>query len=95
VVQVVGVEDVAGTDPRDERIAELEAEVDGLRAAMENRATIEQAKGLIMAARACSPDEAFEWLCGVSQRTNRKLRDLARELVTDAARGDARLWEYD
>ena len=92
---MVRIEDVAGTDPRDERIAELEREVEGLRLALENRSTIEQAKGLVMAARACSADEAFDWLSEVSQRSNRKLRVIAQELVDDAARGDARPWEYD
>jgi len=33
---------------KDERIAELVREVDGLNRAMENRAPIEQAKGVIM-----------------------------------------------
>ena len=93
--QVVRIEGVARTDPRDARIAELEHEVAGLRLALENRATIEQAKGLVMAARACTADEAFAWLSEVSQRCNRKFREIAQELVTDAARGDARPWEYD
>src|SRR5690349_14629044 len=54
-------------DARDRRIAELVDEVDGLRAAMANRAAIEQAKGLIIAARGCTPDEAFELLSRMSQ----------------------------
>ena len=49
--------------------------------AMERRAVIEQAKGIIMASRQCSPDEAFDILRRASQRENRKLRDLAAELV--------------
>ncbi|MDQ3978397.1 MAG: GAF and ANTAR domain-containing protein [Actinomycetota bacterium] len=49
--------------------------------AMKSRATIEQAKGILMAAQHCSPDEAFQILIRASQRENRKLRDLAEEVV--------------
>ena len=52
-----------------------------LKSAMESRATIEQAKGIIMATSHCSPDEAFEVLVRASQRENRKLRDIAVDLV--------------
>lgn len=52
-----------------------------LRTAMDSRATIEQAKGIIMATSHCSPDEAFEVLVRASQRENRKLRDIAADLV--------------
>ena len=75
-----------GEDMRDRRIAELVDEVDGLRTAMANRAVIEQAKGLIIAARGCTPDEAFELLSRMSQNENRKLRDLAALLVESAQR---------
>jgi len=75
-----------GEDMRDRRIAELVDEVDGLRTAMANRAVIEQAKGLIIAARGCTPDEAFELLSRMSQNENRKLRDLAASLVESAQR---------
>ena len=53
-------------------------------AAMENRAVIEQAKGIIMGDRRCSPEEAFRILTKVSQDTNRKLRDVAAALVASA-----------
>jgi GAF domain-containing protein len=49
--------------------------------AMEHRAVIEQAKGILIASEGCSPDEAFDLLRRASQRENRKLRDLAAELV--------------
>ena len=53
----------------------------GLRQAMDSRAVIEQAKGKIMAASGCSPDEAFDLLVRASQRENTKLRDVARRVV--------------
>ncbi|WP_456851511.1 ANTAR domain-containing protein [Geodermatophilus sp. SYSU D00742] len=52
-----------------------------LRVAMESRAVIEQAKGVLMARHHCSAEEAFRRLATESQRTNRKLRDLAADLV--------------
>ena len=52
-----------------------------LRAAMEHRAEIEQAKGIIIGSMGCTADEAFEILVKQSQHENRKLRDIAIELV--------------
>jgi AmiR/NasT family two-component response regulator len=57
-----------------------------LEEAMASRAVIEQAKGLIMAQRRCTPDEAFQTLSRASQRSNRKLRDIATAIVTAAQR---------
>lgn len=52
-----------------------------LNTAMTSRAVIEQAKGMIMAQRNCSADEAFALLAQASQNANRKLRDIAQQLV--------------
>ncbi|AGZ41604.1 GAF and ANTAR domain-containing protein [Actinoplanes friuliensis] len=57
-----------------------------MQAAMESRAVIEQAKGIIMGERRCSPDEAFRILSKLSQDSNRKLRDVAQALVATAVR---------
>lgn len=57
-----------------------------LNEAMASRATIEQAKGVLMAAQGGSPDEAFDTLRRASQRSNRKVRDLAGEIVANAQR---------
>jgi len=54
---------------------------DQMQRAMESRAVIEQAKGILMAQRHCSADEAFEVLVRLSQETHRKLRELAEALV--------------
>jgi GAF domain-containing protein len=56
-----------------------------MQAAMENRAVIEQAKGIIMGDRRCTADEAFRILTKISQDSNRKLRDVATALVSRAA----------
>jgi GAF domain-containing protein len=52
-----------------------------LATAMQSRAVIEQAKGILMGVQRCSADEAFEILVRASQRENRKLRDIAQDLV--------------
>jgi GAF domain-containing protein len=54
--------------------------------AMESRAVIEQAKGILMHEQGCDADEAFAILSRVSQRANVKLRDIATEMVERAAR---------
>jgi GAF domain-containing protein len=48
-----------------------------MRLAMESRAVIEQAKGVLMAQRHVTAEQAFEILREASQRYNRKLRDIA------------------
>ena len=53
---------------------------------MENRTVIEQAMGIIMAERRCTPDEAFAILSKLSQDTNRKVREVAMTLVAGAHR---------
>ena len=49
--------------------------------AMQSRAVIEQAKGIIMATNRCDADEGFQTLVQLSQTSNRKLRDVAQEIV--------------
>jgi GAF domain-containing protein len=56
-----------------------------MRRAMETRAVIEQAKGILVAQRHCTPEQAFELLTRLSQTTHRKLRDCAADLVTSTA----------
>ena len=55
--------------------------------AMKSRATIEQAKGILMGAQRCSPDEAFQVLVRASQRENRKLREIAEDIVNRTVNG--------
>ena len=52
-----------------------------LQQAMESRAVIEQAKGILMAAQRCDPDAAFQILVRSSHNQNRKLRAIASEIV--------------
>ena len=59
---------------------------DNMRRAMETRAVIEQAKGIIIAQHHCTPEYAFELLTRLSQGTHRKLRDCAADLVMTTAK---------
>jgi transcriptional regulator with GAF, ATPase, and Fis domain len=56
-----------------------------LQAAMKTRSVIEQAKGIIMADKHCSGDEAFKLLTRLSQNQNVKLRIVAQALVDNIA----------
>jgi hypothetical protein len=52
-----------------------------LQAQLATMPVIEQAKGIIMAQRRCTPEEAFAVLRRVSQRTNVKVHVLAAQIV--------------
>ncbi len=56
-----------------------------LEAAMQSRSVIEQAKGIVMGTRGCTADEAFDLLVDLSQKSNRKLREVAEVLVAEVA----------
>jgi GAF domain-containing protein len=52
-----------------------------LERALDSRAVIDQAKGVLMARYGLTADAAFDLLSEQSQRSNRKLREIAEELV--------------
>jgi len=54
---------------------------DNLQAALESRAVIDQAKGILIERYKLTADQAFQLLAQVSMKANRKLRDIADELV--------------
>lgn len=58
---------------------------DHLRTALSSRSVIDQAIGIVMGQRRCTPDEAFATLRLVSQRRNIKLRVVAAELIVTTA----------
>ena len=63
-------------------------EVEGLRRAMESRAVIDLAKGILSFALTMTADEAFAALSQRSQNTNIKVLELAAELISRVADGD-------
>jgi GAF domain-containing protein len=66
--------------------AEARQVAEQMREAMESRSVIDMAKGMLMAQHSCSAEEAFTTLSRASQRSNRKLRDIARAMVDGAVR---------
>lgn len=58
-----------------------------LETTLTSRAVIDQAKGILMARNGITPEEAFSRLVADSQRTNVKLRDVARGIVDGAVGG--------
>ncbi|MEV7175156.1 SpoIIE family protein phosphatase [Kitasatospora sp. NPDC093679] len=78
----------AGADERSvlqATVDRLRAEVEGLQTAMRTRAVIEQAKGMLAEREGGTPDQAFDRLVQLSQDTNRKLVEIAAEVVGVAA----------
>jgi AmiR/NasT family two-component response regulator len=62
-------------------LATAQAEAEHLRTALDTRAPIEQAKGIVMTLiESCTDDEAFDLLVKVSQRSGVKLHDVAVRL---------------
>jgi serine phosphatase RsbU (regulator of sigma subunit) len=62
-------------------VAKLRAELTGVRTAMRNRAVIEQAKGVLVERLGITPDQGFDQLVRLSQRTNIKLIEVAAAIV--------------
>lgn len=70
-------------DLTEPRRSETQAEVEAALARIaEHREVIDQAKGMVMLAAGCGPDEAFDLLRRASQHTNVKLHEIARRMVT-------------
>ena len=59
-----------------------------LQRALESRAVIDQAKGILIRDHRISPEAAFDLLVKLSSSSNQKLREIAREIV-DAAQRNA------
>ncbi|WP_238598681.1 ANTAR domain-containing protein [Saccharothrix sp. ALI-22-I] len=60
--------------------------VEHLQRALESRAEIDQAKGVLMAAHGVDAEDAFSRLVTESQQRNTKLRDVARNLLASVRR---------
>ncbi|MGH9224684.1 MAG: ANTAR domain-containing protein [Acidimicrobiales bacterium] len=76
---------VAAAVAASREVGRLKDRVAGLQTALDNRDVIGQAKGILMASGGVDPGRAFGMLVAASQRQNRKLRDIAAELVERTA----------
>ncbi|WP_431777014.1 ANTAR domain-containing protein [Streptomyces cucumeris] len=72
---------------RDRLYRDALAQVDQLDAALRSRPVVDQACGIVMHVLGCDPDEAFDLLRRTSQRSNRKLTELAGTVVRTRGRG--------
>ena len=61
----------------------LTVEVSNLHIALDTRTAIAMAMGMLMEQSKVTPDDAFTLLRRASQRTNRKLHDIAADVVAD------------
>lgn len=71
------------------RFSEAKTLATQLEQALESRAIIEQAKGVLISSLGVGADQAFDVLRQGSQRTNTKLRDVAADVVERAQQGQA------
>ncbi|MGI8678180.1 MAG: GAF and ANTAR domain-containing protein [Jatrophihabitans sp.] len=60
---------------------------DHLRSALSSRSVIDQAMGIVIAMRHCTPKEAFGVLRTVSQHRNMPLREVAAEMLANSSNG--------
>ncbi|MEF3112275.1 ANTAR domain-containing protein [Streptomyces chrestomyceticus] len=74
---------VASPDGHAQQLALLREENRQLREALDSRAAVDQALGMIMALAPCGKHRAWRALVDVSQHTNTKVRTVAR-LLTEA-----------
>ncbi|MFD0382127.1 ANTAR domain-containing protein [Streptomyces stramineus] len=77
----------ATTLVRDRRYREALAEVEQLDTALRRRPVVDQARGIVMYVLGCDADDALALLRRHSQRTNRKLSELAADVVDTRGRG--------
>lgn len=73
------------SEGRDRRAILHDSAYARLAARLETLPIVEQAKGILVAQTGCTPDEAFDLLRAASQRSNVKLRDVARKIVEGCA----------
>ncbi|WP_413755448.1 ANTAR domain-containing protein [Streptomyces sp. MMBL 11-3] len=73
--------------PAAERVEELQDENAQLQEAVRSHAVVDQAIGVVIALGRLTPDQGWRVLREISQRTNVKLRDVARLLIDWARTG--------
>ena len=76
------------------RVRAAQTELSGLREAMRTRATIEQAKGVVMANRGVTADAAFDVLSAQSQNENIKLAVIAERIVRSVQQKQHRIEQH-
>jgi GAF domain-containing protein len=88
LVEVAGIAGAALTNM--DALQDARDLADHLQKAMEFRSVIEQAKGVLIERYRLTADQAFRLLAEASMHANRKVRDIAEELVLTGELPDAR-----
>ncbi|MFH8883586.1 GAF and ANTAR domain-containing protein [Streptomyces californicus] len=78
---------VTGAVALAQRLADTRTFTEDLEAALQSRAVIDQAAGIVMQQRRCTSEEALRILRTASQHRNVKLRDLCTQLVASVSGG--------
>ncbi|ARF60376.1 MULTISPECIES: GAF and ANTAR domain-containing protein [Streptomyces] len=78
---------VTGAVALAQRLADTRTFTEDLEAALQSRAVIDQAAGIVMQQRRCTSEEALRILRTASQHRNVKLRDLCTQLVSSVSGG--------
>ncbi|WP_050506915.1 ANTAR domain-containing protein [Streptomyces rimosus] len=79
-----GAADAEAPDASGAAVERLRAENALLRRALSGRPVIDQARGILMATEECTAEQAWDILRQTSQHANRKVREVAGEVVADA-----------
>lgn len=66
------------------RYAEARRLAENLRRALDSHAVVDQARGVLLATRGMTPEEAFTEMVRESQHTNTKVREIAARIIEDA-----------
>ena len=80
--------ELAGSFGLAHHVTHQSALISDLESAMASRRAIDLALGIVMAKASCGPDDAFAMLRHMSQTQNRKLRDVAAEVVSSVVGAD-------
>ncbi|MGX1268429.1 ANTAR domain-containing protein [Streptomyces phaeoluteigriseus] len=75
---------MAAEEDVEARVAALREEVTQLRQAVASHAVVDQAIGVVVAVGRLRPEQGWEVLLEISQRTNTKLREVAEYVVQGA-----------
>jgi response regulator NasT len=62
--------------------AKLQNELDRVKSDLEERKTIDRAKGILMKAKKLTEDEAYRLMRGVAMRESKKMVDIAQSVIT-------------
>jgi len=67
---------------RFEAFAKLQSELERARSDLDERKTIDRAKGILMKAKKLSEEDAYKLMRNVAMRESKKIAEIARSIIT-------------